>query len=282
MTQPPDHDPNQHQEPGLIPSPEPQPSPLPPYGQQSPQPHGQQSSQPPYGGFGGPRQEAPGTMPGTPIQPPGMAGRPIQPQAHGAPTGPHGSPTAQYGPPSGQYGQPPQGQFGGPGPYGQPGQFGQPQGQWGPGQQPQAAEVTGLAGLQGSRRTIWIGALVAAGLGFIGSFLPWVTVAVFGQRVTVAGIEGDGRITLALSLAAAGALIAAVFMGGDSRKTLPWVALAQGVIITIIPLVTMVGVGGVSSEMGGFGTASLGFGAILVLLAGIALAVLSFLFAKRR
>ena len=215
-------------------------------------------TQPPPVGPDGPQNfQGPQNFPGQ--QPP------RQPQQPGGVSGPPPQ-WAQGGPaaPQNQYRQ-------GPGP-----------GQWGPqGPQQVPAAPIGFAGLADDKRKIWIGALVAAVLVLLGSFMPWASVSVFGQRMSVAGTEGDGIITLVLSLVAAGALVAAVFASGSFVRHLHWVALGAGALIAIIPLITMSNLGSISRETGGIGSASLGFGAVLVLLAGIALAVLSFLFGRR-
>ncbi len=120
-----------------------------------------------------------------------------------------------------------------------------------------------LRGWDVRKLTVWDWvAGVAAVLVFIGSFLPWATVA---GIINVSGTSGDGVITLILAIVSV-ALLAAIArtdVGAQPSKWLRGGVLLAGFVVMIIALVDIVDVG--SSEF-----ASPGGGLILVLLAGIA------------
>lgn len=50
-------------------------------------------------------------------------------------------------------------------------------------------------------------AIGGSGAAAIGAFLPWVKVSILGQTASQNGIDGDGTITLALALVAAGVIV---------------------------------------------------------------------------
>jgi len=64
----------------------------------------------------------------------------------------------------------------------------------------------------------------------IGAFLPWLTVSILGSTATKNGIDGDGSITLVLSLIA-GAVLYAKYEGNYR-----WVSTAIGVIVALLAL----------------------------------------------
>ena len=107
----------------------------------------------------------------------------------------------------------------------------------------------------------WV-AGIAAVLVFIGSFLPWATVA---GIFSVSGTSGDGVITLILAIASLVMLAVAVRTDVELRhaKWLRSGVLLAGLAVAIIALVDTVDVA--SAEF-----ASPGGGLILVLLAGVA------------
>lgn len=72
-----------------------------------------------------------------------------------------------------------------------------------------------------------------AGIAIIGAFLPWASA--FG--LTVRGIDGDGLITLILSIA----LAVAIYSLGWERRTI-LSALVIGGIVVLIPLISLSGV----------------------------------------
>lgn len=103
---------------------------------------------------------------------------------------------------------------------------------------------------------------IAAIVGIIGSFLPWISHPFFGS---VGGLEGDGKITLIL-FAIAGAL---VFFAGNKAEPLKkglslvvWIAAGIAAVVGLIDLSNI-------NETG----FSVGIGLWLVVIAGIAVVV---------
>lgn len=78
--------------------------------------------------------------------------------------------------------------------------------------------------------------LTVAGVGLsgIGAFLPWVEVQAVGTTATRTGIEGDGRITIALATVAGIALLV-----GRGK---PWTRRSRGLLVVLGALVGPIGV----------------------------------------
>ncbi len=108
-----------------------------------------------------------------------------------------------------------------------------------------------------------IGGIAAAVFVFIGSFLPWATVDTFFGSFSANGMDGDGRITLVLGLAAG------VLVGLWKRPTVIIAAVLSGFVV-LIALVDLVDLGRAAGDGLGLADVSPGIGLILTLLAGIA------------
>ncbi|MTV23864.1 DUF2510 domain-containing protein [Nitriliruptoraceae bacterium ZYF776] len=102
----------------------------------------------------------------------------------------------------------------------------------------------------------------------VGAFLPWLTLnAPFVGSMSVAGIEGDGVLTLLVALAAAG-VAAPLF---KDERLVRWRSLTTavcGAVITVIAVVAAVGVRDATTvlEFGQIGR--IGIGLWLTMLAG--------------
>jgi len=114
-----------------------------------------------------------------------------------------------------------------------------------------------------------IGGVVAAFLVLVGSFLPWATISFLGE-MSMSGMEGDGKITFVLAIAA-GVLI------GLWKRPLVLVAAGVAGLAALIALIDLIDVGRVAGDLGGFIEVSPGFGLILTLLAALATVALAVL-----
>ena len=223
--------------------------------------------------------------------PPELIARVQQSNAPGWPSGPqqpfqpgnvppNQPPQAGYQPPPG-YNQPPN-----PATPGQPGPAwgAPPAGVAGPGQQGQGGPTPPIGdvvndlwqqhpgitpmGLWARRSLVLIPGIAL--LAIISLFLPAGTVSVFGASVSVSFMSGgDGPILLVLYLAAVGFAIAAAFTRA------PWARLTTGITAALAGLVSLIDSINVATSVGdasayGVGV-SLGFGAILLIILGIAI-----------
>ena len=107
-----------------------------------------------------------------------------------------------------------------------------------------------------------------------GSVLPWATVsASFLAPVYKAGLDGDGRLTMALGLVLIG-LGTASLLPWRPRRTVPVLALAVATTLTTIALVNVAGVrsaaGPLSPEARVLVDTQAGIGLWLTLVAGVA------------
>lgn len=126
--------------------------------------------------------------------------------------------------------------------------------------------------------------LIAAGLGALATFMPWVKVPIIG---TINGTSGDGWATLILF-----AIPLVLSLLKDRSKELSGgqliVAVIPGIFAAMIGIWKIVDFnaalsgldGNPFAEMLGAGV-SIGFGLYLVILAGLALPVITFLFAEK-
>lgn len=112
--------------------------------------------------------------------------------------------------------------------------------------------------------------VVSALLMIFGSFGPWVTLG----PLSASGTDGDGVITLFLALGAIAVLVFFLTAQGSRLTWLPWLATGMGALAALVALVDM---SDFESEETLFGTASLGWGIILVGIAAVALTVESVL-----
>ena len=112
--------------------------------------------------------------------------------------------------------------------------------------------------------------LLAAG----GAPLPWAAVsASFIDTVYKAGIDGDGRVTLALGAAAGVLGVVVLVRPGRGGRLLPACGLVLATIITMIALVNVADVGSVVGSLNAEARALLdtevGIGLWLTLVAGL-------------
>ena len=114
--------------------------------------------------------------------------------------------------------------------------------------------------------------IIAAALGVIATFLPWATVSFLGMSESVNGlggdgVMGDGIITLILFIVA-GVLAGIKFKGGMGTGF----KVAITIISAIAAVIGMVEIANINGNS--LGLASVGFGVYLVIIAGIAGAIL--------
>ena len=114
--------------------------------------------------------------------------------------------------------------------------------------------------------------IIAAVLGVIVTFLPWATVSFLGVSESVNGlggdgVMGDGIITLILFIVA-GVLAGIKFQGGMGTGF----KVAITIISAIAAIIGMVEIANINGNS--LGLASVGFGVYLVIIAGIAGAIL--------
>lgn len=126
-----------------------------------------------------------------------------------------------------------------------------------------------------NKSVIWL--LCAAGaalISFIGSFMPWGKVSVpFYGTITVSGTDGDGIITMFLSLIIIGGIAAYLFVEQLAQKW--WRAIPVIAIGAILLLISIIDWASIGSKAGDFDedvvNVSVGAGLILILLASIAI-----------
>lgn len=114
-----------------------------------------------------------------------------------------------------------------------------------------------------------VGGIAAAAIVVLGSFLPWATVDTFFGSFTANGLDGDGRVTLVLGLAAG------VLVGLWKRPTVIVGAVLSGLAV-LIAVVDLVDLARAFDDDLGLADVSPGIGLILTLLAGMAGAALAF------
>lgn len=217
-----------------------------PYGGAGPQPHQGWSAQ---GHPGGPHgSHGLGGGPRPPQEAPGYGGGPQPHHGYGSQPGHQGS--APYG-----QGYGPQGSFPG---------------------QPGTSTKRQLWASLPQQGKIWLYvALGGAAAMLLGSLGAWVNVRTGYGTISVNGTEGDGVLTLLLSLAAAGVLLAMTFATLDSkvRTILAWVAVGCAALSLIILLVFFGNMGD-AADLGGIDPSvglSVGWGVIFLLLGTLAL-----------
>lgn len=126
-----------------------------------------------------------------------------------------------------------------------------------------------------NKSVIWL--LCAAGaalISFIGSFMPWGKVSVpFYGTITVSGTDGDGILTMFLSLIIIGGIAAYLFVEQLTQKW--WRAIPVIAIGAILLLISIIDWASIGSKAGDFDedvvNVSVGAGLILILLASIAI-----------
>ena len=122
---------------------------------------------------------------------------------------------------------------------------------------------------------LWLVCAAAAALvSFIGSFMPWgkVTVPLYGT-ITVSGTDGDGILTMFLSLIVIGGIAAYLFVEQLTQKW--WRGIPVIAIGAILLLISIIDWASIGSKAGDFDedvvNVSVGAGLILILLASIAI-----------
>lgn len=126
------------------------------------------------------------------------------------------------------------------------------------------------ASLDGARNLLWV-ALAGVALIVVGSFLPWASVSILGQEVTVDGMDGDGAITLI-----GGVLVGALALAAHLQRPARWKVVTALVVAALVTLVAVIDIVDVNSRVadveGDFAVdieASIGIGLWLVLAGGI-------------
>ena len=126
-----------------------------------------------------------------------------------------------------------------------------------------------------NKSVLWLVCAAGAALiSFIGSFMPWgkVTVPFYGT-VTVSGTDGDGILTMFLSLIVIGGIAAYLFVEQLAQKW--WRAIPVIAIGAILLLISIIDWASIGSKAGDFDEdvvkVSVGAGLILILLASIAI-----------
>ena len=104
---------------------------------------------------------------------------------------------------------------------------------------------------------------VAAVVGIIATFLPWMSVSVLGVSISAKGSDGDGWITFVLFIAVLGVTIYNMF------KEAKWAKIVITILAALAALIALIKVPDALSN--GF---TLGIGIILVIIAGIVAAVM--------
>ena len=116
--------------------------------------------------------------------------------------------------------------------------------------------------------------LIAAAVGIISCFLPWISISVLGYSDSVNGLHSWGLLAF---IAFIGAGVAAFL--GDQTKTMAqtywFVALACGALSVIGVLIFFIRI---SSVTGGFGGASYGFGIFIAAAAAIGVLGAAYMF----
>lgn len=126
-----------------------------------------------------------------------------------------------------------------------------------------------------NKSVLWLVCAAGAALiSFIGSFMPWGKVSVpFYGTVTVSGTDGDGIITMFLSLIVIGGIAAYLFVEQLAQKW--WRAIPVIAIGAILLLISIIDWASIGSKAGDFDedvvNVSVGAGLILILLASIAI-----------
>ena len=126
-----------------------------------------------------------------------------------------------------------------------------------------------------NKSVLWLVCAAAAALvSFIGSFMPWgkVTVPLYGT-ITVSGTDGDGILTMFLSLIVIGGIAAYLFVEQLTQKW--WRGIPVIAIGAILLLISIIDWASIGSKAGDFDedvvNVSVGAGLILILLASIAI-----------
>lgn len=126
-----------------------------------------------------------------------------------------------------------------------------------------------------NKSVLWLVCAAGAALiSFIGSFMTWgkVTVPFYGT-VTVSGTDGDGILTMFLSLIVIGGIAAYLFVEQLAQKW--WRGIPVIAIGAILLLISIIDWASIGSKAGDFDedvvNVSVGAGLILILLASIAI-----------
>jgi hypothetical protein len=115
--------------------------------------------------------------------------------------------------------------------------------------------------------------LVTAGVGLLATFLPWASIPLLG--IDEYGAEGDGWFTFAIFL-----VPVILSLQNDRTKALQGGKLRTAMIVGIIAII--IGIWDMSSVSEEYeDVVSIGIGLYLVILAGIALAIIPFLFKEK-
>jgi hypothetical protein len=123
-------------------------------------------------------------------------------------------------------------------------------------------------------------ALVGAGFAILGALMPWGTIASAFGSASIAGMEGDGKITAALAVGVG--LIAGIRLLGASRGR-AWAILSAigGILVAGIALVDYTNVSERVASVGPYVHAAVGSGLYISALGGLVMLVALFVPAQR-
>jgi hypothetical protein len=112
-------------------------------------------------------------------------------------------------------------------------------------------------------------------IGFIGAFLPWATVTSTFGSITYFGINGDGLITIILSIIALGLLYRSI---KSTKKKFSYIGIVvTGFLILIVSIPNFISVGFSGTSL--FGAVA-GIGLYLTIIGGIGLIISGILYAR--
>lgn len=106
-------------------------------------------------------------------------------------------------------------------------------------------------------------AAIAAVLGIVATFLPWLSVSVSGIEITASGTEGDGIISLILFIAV---LVLAIF---GIKKDAKWIKICISIVAALAFLVAALKIPNALSN-----GLTVGIGIYLVIIAGLVSAIM--------
>lgn len=127
---------------------------------------------------------------------------------------------------------------------------------------------------QSKHRTATIATMITAAGVIIGSIMPWATVTGIIQ-VDIAGTEGDGKITLALGVAAALIALSQMNKQGGWARPATWGAMLSGAGIIVAAALAVSNLSDVA-DAGPFAQVAPGAGLWIVLVSGVAVTVATY------
>jgi len=124
-----------------------------------------------------------------------------------------------------------------------------------------------------------IAILGAAGLGIIGSILPWVSVSFGRLSKSLGGMDAGGGVIILL-MGVAGVL---AFLGNKTETIKGWkfwTVFGTSLLTALIGIIKISDVSQAAAQLGRAAKASAGIGLILITIAGVAAVACAFIFKK--